>query len=215
MVQSKIFPLLALLFLLSWATNASAQRPIKIGVRGGINFASGSVTNFPAGSDISSRTAFGLGGVAEIGLSDVIYLQAEPRYIQKGGKIAYSLPISGIAKFNYFEIPISVKAQFGTSALKPYIFAGPTLSFLLMAESESEFQGQISNNDIKNETASTELSLDIGAGVACEIAPTTSITADIRYTLGMTQIAKPSAPNDKSTWNSRDVKLFVGVLFTL
>lgn len=215
MAQSKILPLLALLFFLSWAPNASAQRPIKIGVRGGINFASGSVMNFPAGSDISSRTVFGFGGVAEIGVSDLIYLQAEPRYMQKGGKVAYSTTASAIAKFNYLEIPISAKAQFGTSVLKPYIFAGPTLSFLLMAESEFELRGQISNNDIKNETASTELSLDIGSGIAYEIAPTTSITADIRYTLGIAQISRPSAPNDKSTWNSRDVKLFVGALFTI
>jgi hypothetical protein len=64
MVVSKILLLQALLFLLSWTPMTSAQGPFRIGLRGGINFANGSATNFPPESDFSPRNVFGIGGVA-------------------------------------------------------------------------------------------------------------------------------------------------------
>lgn len=214
MVRLKIF-LLFSLFLFTWAPNALAQKSIKLGIRGGVNFASGSITNVPAGYDVSSRTVFGLGGVVEFGLSDQIYLQAEPRYIMKGGNVKIGSTSSSIAKFTYAELPFSVKVQFGSNILKPYIFAGPAVSFLLKAESDFEYQGRTNTFNIKDETKSTEFSVDIGAGAAYDIAASTSLTADVRYTFGLTQIARPKVPEDKSTWNSRDVKIFLGILFGL
>lgn len=90
MTHSTIFRLLSVLFLFSWGTSALAQTPISLGVRGGLNFASASLSDLPVTLETSPRTVFGFGGVAEIGLSDLIYLQAEPRYIQKGAKLSFT-----------------------------------------------------------------------------------------------------------------------------
>jgi hypothetical protein len=212
MLHTKISRLLAVLFLLGFAVNAFAQRPISLGLRGGVNFASDAFTGITPTPDVSSRTGFGFGGVAEMGLSDLIYLQAEPRYIQKGTKISFAgQTFSWTLKVDYFEIPVSLLAKFGAGAVKPYIFAGPTISFLLSAKTESD-----SIRDIKDQTESNEFSLDVGAGVAFTVAPKTSLTGDVRYSLGLTKLNKPSSdPLDTSTWKSRDIKVFVGLLFTL
>jgi hypothetical protein len=201
------------LFFLGFATNAFAQRPMSLGLRGGVNFAGGSYTGLKVSPTVSSRTVFAFGGVAEMGLSDLMFLQAEPRYIQKGGKVSFTFAgqtSSGTLKLDYFEIPVSLAAKFGAGVVKPYIFAGPTISFLLSAKSETD-----TTQDIKNETESTEFSLDIGAGVAYTVGPKTSLTGDVRYSLGLTKVNKPSDPLDTSIWKSRDIKVLVGLLFTL
>jgi hypothetical protein len=98
-------------------------------------------------------------------VSGLISIQAEPRYIQKGGKVDFGSGASAEAEFSYFELPFSVKAQFNTKVIKPYIFAGPTLSFLLSSETEFKLMGQKSTADRKDETDSKEFSIDIGAAI--------------------------------------------------
>lgn len=203
--------------------NIFAQSSISLGVRGGLNFANITGKDLPPEVEKSYRTVFGIGGVGEIGLSDLIFLQVEPRYIQKGANFKASETISDITithsstgKFNYFEIPVSLKYKIDVGVFKPYLFTGPTVSFLLSAELEEiNFEGRKKNEDIKDETKLIEFSMDIGAGVAYEISPTISLTGDIRYTLGLTNNAKSSNPADDRNWKSRDVKLFVGLLFSL
>lgn len=214
--------MLSLLLLFSWSESTPAQTPISLGVKGGLNLANASATQLPAGFELSSRTAIGFGGIVEIGLSDPIYLQTEPRYIQKGADLKFTFTAfgetftgSGTGRFNYVEIPVSLKAKFDAGTVTPYLFAGPTLSFLLSAEREFESQGQKETINIKDEIESTEFSLDFGGGIAYPIAPKMSLTMDVRYTLGLTNIAKLREPNDKITWKSRDVKLLVGALFSL
>lgn len=217
MTHSMIFRFLSVLFLLSWGTSAFSQGSISLGVRGGLNFANVSVSNVDETLETSPRIVFGFGGVVEVGLSDRICLQAEPRYMQKGTVISSKqsfifIPIPSInVKVNVFELPVSVKAKFNTGTVKPYLFAGPAISYLLEAKSES--QGR--TKDIKDQLRSTEFSMDFGAGVAYEISPKTSLTADLRYSLGLSKVNKPEDPNDKSIYKSRDIKLLIGVLFTL
>jgi len=202
------------------ASKSLAQIPFNFGVKGALNFASATLTDgtnpVPA---ISSRTAFGFAGVVEYELNSLISLQAEPQYIQKGAKTSATDPtfgtVTGTGKFNYFEIPVLVKIGFDAMLIKPYVFAGPAVGFLTSASGESEYQGLTASIDMKDKTKSTEFSLNFGGGIAYPIAPLLSLTGDIRYSLGLTNIAKPQSPTDKSDWKSRDVKVFVGLLLSL
>lgn len=65
--------------------------------------------------------------------------------------------------------------------------------------------------DVKDETKSNEYSLDFGGGVAFRIATDVYLTADVRYSLGLTDIIK----SNESSWKSRDIRLLVGLLFNL
>ena len=67
------------------------------------------------------------------------------------------------------------------------------------------------NGDIKDETKSNEYSLDFGGGVAFSIAWDVYLTADVCYSLGLTDIIK----SNESSWKSRDIRLLVGLLFNL
>ncbi len=220
--------LFAIIFTLifSWGEDTLAQ-PINLGIKGGINFAKSARDVAPKPDDISPRTVFGFGGILEIGISDPIYLQVEPRYIEKGAKWKFTFwffevfEVISNVKLAYFEIPISVKAKFNAGNIQPYLFAGPTLSFLSSAKVDYESQSQKGTEDIKDDTEPREYSIDFGAGIAYEIAPKAFITGDIRYTLGLSRI------NNKSTIEvggltitlrdvkSRDIKILIGLLFSL
>jgi len=205
------FHLIGFAFFLLPAANVSAQVPVALGIRGGINFANASIE--PEFST-SSRTGFMIGGVVEVGLSGPIYLQIEPMYTQKGAELNLTLfgeTLTSTGKFDYLEIPVTLKAKFGTTELKPYIFAGPNLGFNLSAEAEVEVGGLSETTDVDEFTESIDFAIDFGGGIEFKVAPRTSLIADIRYALGLSDIDKDAV----DSWKSRDVKILVGVMFGL
>jgi opacity protein-like surface antigen len=133
-----------------------------------------------------------------------------------------------IYKLEYLELPVHVMLRFGAGALRPYIFGGPNLGVLLAANLEEEIPlvyacvpeyRQSGTRDIKDAISSTNFSIDLGGGMAFEIASRVQLLIDVRYSLGLSDIAKPPDQNDQSfqpdSWKSRDVKVLVGVLFAL
>jgi outer membrane protein W len=202
------------MLIFSIGSNSFAQFPrVGIGVKGGLNLAS-AVTDV-ASIELSYRPA--IGGVVDIGLNRAVSFQIEPRYIQKGGEfklkikgeiseIEFEQTINATWKFDYFEIPLSLNVKLLEGDITPYLFAGPVFSFLTSAKVESGGE----TKDIKDETESNEFSLNFGGGVAFRIATDVYLTADVRYSLGLTDIAK-----DELSWKSRDIRLLLGLLFNL
>jgi hypothetical protein len=188
MRRAIIFGLFILIF--SIGSNSFAQFPrVGIGVKGGLNLAS-AVTDVVS-IELSYRLA--IGGVVDIGLNRAVSFQIEPRYIQKGGEFKVGIGIFGefeeinfIVKLDYFEIPLSLNVKFLEGDIIPYLFAGPVFSRLISAKVESEGE----TVDVKDEIESNEFSLDFGGGVAFRIATDAYLTADVRYSLGLTDIIK-------------------------
>jgi outer membrane protein W len=202
------------MLIFSIGSNSFAQFPrVGIGVKGGLNLASAVTDVVSIG--LSYRPT--IGGVVDIGLNRVVSFQIEPRYIQKGGEFKLKIEgrigddefretISATWKFDYFEIPLSLNAKLLEGDITPYLFAGPVFSLLISAKVESEGKTE----DVKDEIESIEFSLDFGGGFAFRIATDVYLTADVRYSLGLTNIAK-----DESSWRSRDIRLLLGLLFNL
>ena len=208
MRRAMVFGLFILIF--SIGSNSFAQfSRFGIGVKGGLNLAN-AVTDIE-NAELSYRNVLAIGGVVDIGLNRAVSFQVEPRYIQKGAKVKVKIggfgEINFIGKFDYFEIPLSLKVRFSENDITPYLFAGPVFSFLNSAKVESGGETQ----DVKDETKSNEYSLDFGGGVAFRIATDVYLTADVRYSLGLTDIIK----SNESNWKSRDIRLLVGLLFNL
>ncbi len=207
------------------------------GVQVGVNIANASYTSTMSGITKSARTGLLLGGILEIGVSDIVLLRAEPMYVQNGARMDISLgtwPESGdqsmkaIYKLEYLEIPVHVKWQIGAAAVRPYVFAGPNLGVLLAATLEEEIPPpavpepeyrESGTRDIQDRFASTNFAVDFGAGVTYDVAVDIQLIMDVRYSLGLSNIAKPPDPNDQGfepdSWKSRDVRILVGVLFAL
>jgi opacity protein-like surface antigen len=235
-IRSAFLPVFMLIGVVG-ANNGSAQMQTMAGVQVGVNIANVSYTSTMSGVSKSARTGLLLGGILEIGVSDKVCLRAEPMYVQSGAKMDISIGASresgdqsmkAIYLLEYLEIPVHVKWQIGAGVVRPYIFTGPNLGVLLAATLEEEIPPpavpapeyrESGTRDIRDRFTSTNFAVDFGAGVTYDVAVDIQLNMDVRYSFGLSNIAKPPDPNDQSfqpdSWKSRDIRVLVGVLFAL
>lgn len=139
--------MVAFLSVLGLTIPASAQ--VQVGVMGGLNLAKLNVDP-DMGLDISNRTAFGAGGVLQVGLAENLSLQLQPMYLQNGakGEGEFSDRGSGLSgkaettvKAAFLEVPAMLKFNLSSGNTKPYIMAGPMIGFLLSNKQETKITG--------------------------------------------------------------------------
>ncbi|MBQ0735383.1 porin family protein [Aquimarina celericrescens] len=151
------------LFLLAIAvigfTVSSNAQDIKLGVKGGVNFAN--VT----GSDIDfdSRTGFHIGGVLQISVLETFAIQPEVLYSAQGAEL-------GDIDFDidYLNVPILAKLKFAKFLS---VEAGPQLGFV------------VNEGDNVQDIESFDFSGAVGAGVEFG-----SFFGQLRYNFGLTDI---------------------------
>jgi hypothetical protein len=199
----------AVVVLLIASVPLYSQTSVKLGFQGGINLANGTVD-----PDLSTTTRTGMmGGAAfEIEFTDVFSIQPELLYVQKGAKFEdteMGIPFKATLKFDYIEIPVLLKATFGSSDFKPFVFFGPNLGFNIGSELEIEVMGDTETVDTKDETEGTDFCLDFGAGGEFPIGQSTDLFISARYSLGLTDIVKDPDASAKTT----GIQIMVGVMF--
>jgi hypothetical protein len=179
------------------------------GLKAGVNFANVLLApDVPPGSSKSGRTGFLGGAFAEARLSDTFSIQLEAFYTQKGFEITSA---AGKATFriDYLELPLTAKATFGSGPLRPYLFAGPNVGFRLSANAETG-SGSV---DFQDATRTTDLALDLGAGVLYRLNPGTALVLEGRYSVGFVNIFNTGPAG--GTVNTRDLKILAGVSFAI
>ncbi len=189
-----------------------AKAQSSLGVIAGLNLANVNVDPEPEGMDLTNRTAFGFGGVLEVGLNESVALRFEPMYLQKGAEAG----INGVdIEFNlaYLEVPVMLKYAFGTGDTKPYIMAGPTIGFNLSAKQKISFGSDSEETDIKDDISSTDFGLGFGGGVNF-LTGNNSIFVEVRYTLGLTNINDSSDDPDTEI-KTKGIQIFAGIIFPL
>lgn len=233
--------------------NSIGLSQVKLGVRGGLNLAN--INEDLGGTELfdfegipleitlskSSRTTFNAGGFLEYWFSPMFALQVNLLYNQKGFEIngdlnetiiEQGIPINvrvdaeETIKLSYLSFPILAKVAFGESKVKPYLLAGPEISFLLSgkdfakATSEAEAQGITVGpytveleEDIKESLESTELAIDFGAGLGYTFG-TAEVFVDFIYSLGITKINKEDFTADQDIKN-QTIMINLGVLFSV
>ena len=206
-----------------------SQISIRWGLDAGMNF--GNQTNtFFGNDDKASRVGFVVGGLGEIRIADFLYVQVEPRYIQKGAKQVNHFVFTSNAgigteednllKLGYLEVPALLKARFGDGNLKPFVFAGPNIGFLLSASVESDgysaHHQQLFTHivDIKNQYKSLDIALDLGAGAEYQVSPAVSFLLDARYSYGLSDLNNVGGSFDP-TMKSYGIGIVLGALFSL
>jgi opacity protein-like surface antigen len=190
-----------------------AQNPVNIGARLGLNF--GNVSYDPdISSDVtkSMRTGFAFGGYGEIGVADNLFIVAELLYLQSGDKFEAG-GYTEETKVDVFSIPISAKYKFAieNSSIKPYVFAGPNINFILSAKYKN-YDG--TEDDIKKNLESALFGIHFGAGAEFEVSPGTNLFLDGSYSLGLGDANKTQA--DEITHQKamfRDLGIKAGVSF--
>ncbi|MBC5841109.1 PorT family protein [Flavobacterium sp. F-380] len=176
--------LVAVLAVLGFVSGNAQE--IKFGAKAGLNFASVRGEN----SDVyDTVTAFNLGAVAEIPLSEKISFQPEILFSGQG----YSFG-NDIAALNYLNVPLMGK-YYVTKGLS--LEAGPQVGFLLSAKTD--------NADVKNLFKKIDFGVNAGLGYKLE----NGLNFSARYNLGLSNISSVANTTNKNAV----VQLSVGYFF--
>jgi len=216
--MKKILWVLALLLVVAPAFAGSVTP--KVGLKAGL-----AMTNL-TGDDVDELwgdeapdSKMGLAVGAFVGIPvGTLTIQPELLYVQKGAKIeetiaSHEVKVTG--KADYLEIPVLFKFSFGETSAKPFFYVGPVLGILMSAEYKEEVSGPVYNDsettDIKDDSASMEFGLCLGAGVDVN-----KLSVELRYEMGMTTISDPEDwPDDldKPDVKNTAIMLLVGYAF--
>lgn len=177
-------------------TNLNAQE-VKFGAKAGLNLASitGDETD-----GIESRTAFHVGAVAEISISDKFSVQPELLYSAQGAKDSFD-GIDVDAKIDYLNLPIMAKYYVAEGFS---LELGPQVGFLLSAKAE----GGGESIDFKDETKGIDFGANFGVGYKLE----SGLNFGARYNLGLSNINDGEGSDDFKNQNSV-IQLSVGYFF--
>lgn len=213
---------------------AQTSTSISLGVKGGLNLANASLSlppDFPTDYSKSNRNGIVAGGFAEFGIAGGLYITGEVLYAQMGVKV--SVPASAVAgvavggtvdatfKADYIHVPISLKYKFPIpeSIVRPYIFAGPSVSFNMSSKFLTEYTGQIaqyvsptsSEEDQKDSTKTVDIAAHAGAGVEIAVSSNVLLFVDGRYSMSFANASKLADVDIKG----RNIMIMGGVAFRL
>lgn len=211
---------------------ASAQL-FGISVKGGLNLSTlrGDFEFVEDGIEVdpgfSTKTGFVAGVAFNTGLIPLLSLQTEILYSEKGAKL--DMPFDDIDDFasidasidlTYLEVPVLLRAGLPIPGFSPFLYAGPAFAYNLSAEITSDIEftdnGQqfsvSGSEDIKDEIKSFDVGFIVGAGLEFGL-PMLKLHAEVRYTMGLSNISDVDNNNDTIDIKNGVVSLMVGVTF--
>lgn len=168
---------------------ASAQRPV-VGVKAGLNYSD------LYGDDVGSSESlqrFCVGTFAGFPISDIIIIQPELLYTQKGTKWDLYDPVAATVekawvKLTYVEIPVLTKIVIRPRGdMKPYIFSGPYFGVNVAARGTIAQDGGVVERQIIGDVNNVDLGVVSGIGMDVGLGKS-AIVIDARYVLGLTGI---------------------------
>lgn len=178
--------------------------------------------SYPEESDsYKSVTGFSFGVGYRIGFGDLISLQPELLFVQKGWKREYSFfynPEDGYenittVKLNYLELPILLRVALGPDNFKFHVNAGPSIGFGLNGTHEIKYRyisgiinEQVYEGDVKFEERPENYEgydlhipnrIEFGAQIGGGVTLFNKIMVDIRYGLGLTDLSDDGKSKNK------------------
>lgn len=164
------------------AAPASAQ--IGFGIKAGLNIANlEDLETIDSTEELEKEANTGFVGGAYVKFPmGPIRLQVEGLYSVKGAKGSAYNGLSSAqweTKLTYLEFPVLLKYEFPTPVLRPFVYGGGQVSFLMAAESRNE---RINSdwNDITDDLVSTDYGWILGGGIEL-----LGLTLEARYNHGL------------------------------
>jgi hypothetical protein len=198
-----------------------------VGPSVGVNF-----SNFDGVNNAESTTGLTAGGFFVYSFQEHFGVSAGLFYSSEGAEYTSSIIEPGITinnklktKLNYLRIPVLANVFFGQhgNIIRPKVFLGPSIGFLLSAETENE-QSTITNggsivttnttSDVKDNFSSIDFGAIIGAGLNWKLAEATWLNFDVGYYIGASDI-RDNQPAGTDAVKNQGVSVKVGVGFGL
>ncbi len=144
-----------------------AQGQMTKGIFAGVNSSTFSITDLSSDESTSSHTGFMAGGWVGLHLGNLIALQLEAFYTQKGSKFNQTGQPTATFKVDYIEIPLLLQVGLPLGALKPHIYAGPAIAFNVSCKIsvDGSESGKCDEAPFDTEVKSTDFSGIIGIGI--------------------------------------------------
>ncbi len=186
---------------------AATQAQVKIGIKAGVGVANHH-SNTASATKLVSTDAFRsyhAGFVADMPLSDHIYLQPQLLYSQKGAKFtnAGSAFESTLTTRN-IELATNVLYKVNTSFGKVFAGAGPSITYGV--------NGKLQQNGQSNKLYTGDLKdwkrIDLGAGATAGVEFSNGLFTSVNYQMGLLDINKSAATNTKN----RSLSVSVGYM---
>lgn len=174
-------------------THSWAKKAMQLSVKAGVNLAnmSSDEENDP---DRNMKIGAAVGAGLTVPLSDMFGIRAELLFSQKGFKYSQTIPFFGnidaSVAINYLDIPITAVLMLPGESVQPLFFAGPMIG-IKMGDPTATVNGV--SGDADGKFKSTDIGLALGAGLNFPLGKN-AIGADIRYTLGLTNINEEASP---------------------
>ncbi len=164
----------------------SFAKGISFGVKAGMNIANENIEG------LQSRIGFCGGGFASIEVGDIIVVQPEVLYTQKGAKWERVIEPNGMTtlELDYVEIPLLVRFILPDKGLvKPNLFVGPYFAINVNATYRMEVYGTPESLDWDEYYKDTDFGVVLGGGMDF-LLKKGKVVLDGRYALGLTAISE-------------------------
>ena len=180
----------------------AGQSRMSFGIVGGLNLATWSEGNLPAGetaTPLENRTGFHGGLAASIPLGTSLFFQPQALFSMKGTRMSESVYTVEL-KLDYLEVPLflGLRIPMQGSGIRPSVMAGPYIGIKMGCKLKTLGDGlteevNCDDPDLEADTKSTDFGLAFGAGVEVPMG-SGLLSLGARYTLGLSNLVdNPSA----------------------
>lgn len=191
MLKTVVFSFILVMPLMAWS-----QAESKVGLRAGVVISKQDFQDGDPDVNYKSKLGADIALVADFPIGNIFSISPEFHWMQKGAKVEdLNGPIGEVTKtFNYLEIPLLFKLNFGDPA-GIFIMAGPSFGYLLDG-SDKDDDGSTTDIDLDFYKRG-ELGGHIGGGIG--VGP---VKVDVRYIFGLTNIWDNDGTEDVEISNS-------------
>ena len=200
MTRRTILAALALMTGAGTPLAAQSAWGAEVGIKGGLSFGNISNKGLLPGN-LKTRT--GIAGGLYLGYSaPVVGFGLEGLYAQRGLSSDESLA-SSETRLDYVDIPVYLRINIPTSGVRPFVYAGPQISFEVRCKTASG--AECADPSTRK---STDYAGVIGAGL--RLGKGTAVTIEGRYVYGL-QDLKLSTITSSDSYKNRTFMILLGI----
>ena len=188
----------------------------RAGVNLGIDFSTlGGDIEELAGTNAETTTGFSAGGFIGIDVSNVLRIQLNGQYVQKGAKFEESgVRLTFDVPYVELLLPVTLLIPIESSSITPRVYAGPSLAFETSCDITLEVPPEpavtVACSDFDAPTKTTDYGVFFGAGVDFAVGAG-ELVLDVLYNLGLANIN--NFPGDTETIKNRNFQILLGYAF--